>query len=384
MKKALNRLVIYFPLLVAGGAAFSLSTLFSAMKPVLLTRFVEQVGLDESLAGLIVAMPFVGIACASFVARRLVNHISMRKLALIFGSLLVAGELFSAYFFTQIYLILLVQFACGVSVGILMGATSKRVATTQAPDQLFGFVDMTAVLFMSFMITGVGFAVSYAGLQGGYQFAAVVSFGFVCLMLFYREESVNNDPEGLIRHSKLALSVRPIAVVAMGIIFVTASGMGFAFMFSIAIGLGMDYGTAGSFIGTLVLFSAAACPLGGWCSSRFGPIKPLACAYIACGIGWYFAINAESQWMFMVALIPAIFSLQFNFPILLALSGSLDDEGQWAAITSPLLTSGFAWAAITAGFIVSLWGVAALAWGTLIGMAICLLLLFPARSDPLS
>ena len=381
MKEALNRIVIYLPLLVAGGAAFSLSTLFSAMKPVLLTRFIEQVGLDESVAGLIVAMPFVGIACASFVARRLVNHISMRKLALMFGSLLIAGELFSAYFFTQIYLILVLQFVCGVSVGILMGATSKRVATTQSPDQLFGFVDMTAVLFMSFMITGVGFAVSYAGLQGGYMFAATVSLVFVCLMLFYQEDLADDDNEGLVRHSKLILSLRPIAVVAMGIIFVTASGMGFAFMFSIAIDLGMDYGTAGSFIGTLVLFSAVACPLGGWCSSRYGSIKPLACAFITCGAGWYFAIHAESQWVFMFALIPAIFSLQFNFPILLALSGSLDDEGQWAAIASPLFTRAFAWAAMTAGFIVSLWGITALAWGTLVGMAICLLLLIPSRSN---
>lgn len=384
MKTTLSRLVTYLPLLVAGGAAFSLSTLFSAMKPVLLTRFVEQVGLDESLAGLVVAMPFVGIACASFIARRLVNHLSMRKLALIFGSLLIIGEFVSAYFYAQVYLILLIQFVCGISVGILMGATSKRVATTESPDELFGLVDMTAVLFMSFMITGVGFAVSYAGLQGGYFFAGLVSFCFVCLIFFYREEQPSLDAKGAVSRAPLELSLRPIAVVAMGIIFVTASGMGFAFMFSIAIGLGMDYGSAGSFIGTLVLFSALACPLGGWCSARFGAIRPLACAFIACGGGWYLAINADSQWMFMAALVPAIFSLQFNFPILLALSGSLDNDGQWAAIASPLLTSGFAWAAITAGFIVSQWGITALAWGTLMGMAICLLLLIPSRSSPIN
>jgi hypothetical protein len=48
-------------------------------------------------------------------------------------------------------------------------------------------------------------------------------------------------------------------------------------------------------MGTRVLFSATECPLGGWCSERFGPCKLLACAIIACGSGGYFAINAASQ-----------------------------------------------------------------------------------------
>ena len=83
--------------------------------------------------------------------------------------------------------------------------------------------------------------------------------------------------------------------------------------------------------------------------------------------------------MFMIALVPAIFSLQFNFPILLALSGSLDRYGQWAAIATPLLTSGFAWAAIAAGAIVDQWSIEALAVGTGVGLAVCLLLLIPSR-----
>jgi hypothetical protein len=81
----------------------------------------------------------------------------------------------------------------------------------------------------------------------------------------------------------------------------------------------------------------------------------------------------------MIALVPAIFSLQFNFPILLALSGSLDAEGRWAAIATPLLMSGFAWAAIVAGAIVSVGGIPALATATGLGLLICLLLLIPSR-----
>ena len=130
-------------------------------------------------------------------------------------------------------------------------------------------------------------------------------------------------------------------MILMGMLFVSSSGLGFAFMFTIALNLGMEYASAGSFIGILLLVSALACQAGGWCSGRFGPLRPLAGAFVTCAAGWYVAINATSQMMFMIALVPAIFSLQFNFPILLALSGSLDKDGQWAAIATPLLTSGF-------------------------------------------
>lgn len=369
-------------LLIAGASAYSMSTLFSAMKPVLLTRFVEQVGVAESLAGLIVAMPFVGIAVASLVTRPLINRLSMNQLSVLFGGLLVGGELISAYLFESSSILLFAQFLAGLSVGTLMGATSRVIATTASPDPIFGFVDMMAVFLMSFMIAGVGAAVGAFGLKGGYLFAALIALVFSLLMFAYRKPH-DAKVELTATAPKIEINVRPIAVVTMGVLFVTCSGLGFAFMFTIAIELGMDYTSAGSFIGILLLVSAAACQVGGWCSARFGPYRPLATAFLTCAIGWYFAINATSQIMFMIALVPAIFSLQFNFPILLALSGSLDENGQWAAIASPLVTSGFAWAAIAAGAIVTQWNVNALATATLIGMAICgvLLILSRERSD---
>ena len=348
------------------------------MKPVLLTRFVEEAGFSESLAGLIVAMPFVGIAVASLLAHYLVNHLSMKQMSLIFGGALVAAELASALLFENSNVVLLAQLTGGISVGILMGATSRIVATTDTPDEIFGFVDMTAVFLMSFMIAGVGFAVGIFGLQGGYLFAAAIAFIFALLMLVYRESE-----ELIVEHRKpaqpLEITIRPVAVILMGMVFVTGSGLGFAFMFTIALSLGMDYASAGSFIGILLLVSALACQLGGWASAKFGPYRPLAGAFVACAIGWYVAINATSAIVFMVALVPAIFSLQFNFPILLALSGSLDNDGQWAAIATPLLTSGFAWAAIAAGTIVTRWDVAALSIATIFAMSICFLLLIPSR-----
>jgi len=326
-----------------------------------------------------VAMPFVGIAVASLLLRVLLRRLTLRSLIVVFGSILVTGELISAFFFQHASTLLIAQLAGGISVGVLMGATSKIIATTSMPDETFGFVDMTAVFLMSFMIAGIGAAVGMYGLQGGYLLAAAAAFVFTILMVPYQGPT-SQTPSDESALAPLAINLRPVAVVVMGMLFVSSSGLGFAYMFTIALNLGMQYASAGSFIGILVLVSALACQLGGWCSGRFGPLRPLACAFITCGVGWFFAINATSQLMFMLALVPAIFSLQFNFPILLALSGSLDSDGQWASIATPLLVSGFAWAAIAAGAIVDRWDVTALATATAIGMLLCLALLIPSRT----
>jgi hypothetical protein len=300
-------------------------------------------------------------------------------MVVIFGLVLVLGELACAIFFEAFYIVLAVQLLCGLSVGILMGACSRIIATGPLPSQIFGFVDMMAVLLMSFMIAGVGIAVGNYGIAGGYLFATGFGLLFVLMLYQYREP----EPIGAtttIQQPKLHIGLREIATVSMGMLFVTCSGMGFAFLFTMALNLGLDYAMAGSYLGVLVFVSAIFCQIGGWCGARFGPMRPLAGAFIVCALGWYVAINASSQLVFMSALVPAIFSLQFNFPILLALSGTLDKRGQWAAIASPLLTSGFAWAAIVAGFIVDQWEVATLGTATVMGLAICLLLLYPSRT----
>lgn len=374
----------YLTLFIAGAAAFSMSTLFSAMKPIMLTRFVEQVQTSDTLASVIAATPFIGIAAAAIVAPWFAQRFSLRTLVVGFGALLVGVEVLTAFQFRTVALVLPAQFLGGVAVGVLMGATSQRIAVTPVADQLFGVVDMTAVLLMSFMVTGVGMAVNSGGLQSGYLLAGLLSAVFALCMLGYhsargqsRAETLSAAAAGA--RAPLHIGVREISVVAMGVLFVTSSGMGFAYMFTMARNLGMDYAVAGQQIGALLFVSAFACAAGGWCSARFGPYRPLACAYIACALGWWLAVHTQSPVVFIAALVPAVFALQFSFPVLVALSGSLDAQGRWAAVATPLLTSGFAWAAITAGQVVERAGIAALAVATAIGMALCLALLAGAR-----
>ncbi|WOJ96291.1 hypothetical protein R0137_13690 [Congregibacter brevis] len=367
-------------LLMAGAAAFGMSTLFSALKPVLMTRLLEESSWGAAMAGVVVAAPFIGIALSSLLFFFRPPRASLRHLALTFGGCLVVIELLSARFFEQLLLLLSLQFAAGFCVGALMAATSRLVAVSDAPDQSFGFIDMSAVALMSVMVAGAGAAVAAAGVTGGYGFAAVVALIYALVIAAYQE-----SPALMSHHDHplepLELGLRPVAVISMGMLFVTCSGLGFAFMFSIAARLGMGYEDAGSQIGLLLLLSALACQLGGWCSGRFGPRFPLLGAFVSCAVGWWIVVHAQSSTEFILGLIPAVFALQFNFPILLALAGSLDSDGRWAGIAAPLITSGFAWAAIVAGQVVELRGLEALASATAFGMLLCTALLWPATSS---
>ena len=164
---------------------------------------------------------------------------------------------------------------------------------------------------------------------------------------------------------------RAVAVIAMGITFVTFSGLGFAFMVAVARHLGMDYHAASSAIGIVLLISAIGCFLGGWAAARLGPSWPLLGAFVLCGAGWHVALHAQDTVTFFAGLVPAIFALQFCFPILLMLAGSIDSDGHMAAIGAPLIVSGFAWAAVLAGVIVRYGGVGALSAATNVGMVLC-------------
>ncbi|WOJ93652.1 hypothetical protein R0135_00445 [Congregibacter variabilis] len=366
-------------LLMAGAGAFGMSTLFSALKPVLVTRLMEETTWGAAMAGVVVAAPFLGIALSSLLFFVRPPRASLRRLAVMFGGTLVLLELLSAYLFEYQLLLLSLQFVAGFCVGALMSATSRLVAVSDAPDQSFGFIDMSAVALMSAMVAGAGIAVAAAGVTGGYFFAAAVAFAYALAIASYRE-----SPTLMAHHDHkpepLDLSLRPLAVVSMGVLFVTCSGLGFAFMFSFAARLGLGYEEAGSKIGLLLLASALACQLGGWCSARFGPRYPLLGAFVACAGGWWMVVHASNPGMFFAGLVPAVFALQFNFPILLALSGSLDAHGRWAGIAAPLITSGFAWAAIVSGQVVQYKGLDALVSFTALGMLLCGALLWPATA----
>lgn len=366
-------------LLFAGAAAFAMSTLFSAMKPVVLTRLLEETSWGAGLAGLVVAAPFIGIAVSSLLFYFRPPRLGVGRLGMRFGSTLVLLELASAYVFASPALLLLLQLGAGFCVGALMAATARLVAVSKAPDESFGFIDMSAVALMSAMVAGVGLAVGEAGLRGAFLFAALLSLLYAIVVALYRESPALLAHHSR-RHASLDISWRPVATILMGVLFVTCSGLGFAFMFSLAADLGLGYEEAGSRIGVLLLLSALACQAGGWASGRFGPRYPLLIGFIACASGWWLAVHASTPQVFLAALVPAVFALQFNFPVLLALAGSLDEHGAWAGVAAPIITSGFAWAAVVAGQLVQHLGLQSLPVATALGMLACAALLVPATT----
>ncbi|MEM1232401.1 MAG: MFS transporter, partial [Pseudomonadota bacterium] len=365
-------------------AAYSMSTLFSAMKPIVLTGFVKEQGLPDLWAGVLAATPFIGIASAALLGAKVAARQRFTAIVLVLGTLLAVSELATAALVALPWAVFALQFLAGLCVGLLMGVGSACITRTSVAPALFGLVDMTAVLLMSFMVAAVGLAMEQRGLPGAFQLAAGVCAVLTVLALgFSRSTPPAGDASAVEPsiHEPLTISLRHLAVVLMGVLFVTASGLGFAYMFTLADRLGLDYAVAGERIGVLLFLSAFACLAGGWCAARFGPYRPLAVAYVVCAMGWVLATQADSIAAFLGGLVLGVFSLQFCFPVLLALASSLDAAGRWAAIATPVQTSGFAWAAIVAGWLVGLWQLEAIGYACVLGMAGCLVLLRFSRPE---
>ncbi|MEP2650703.1 MAG: MFS transporter [Paraglaciecola sp.] len=378
MMSRFRYLLPHIGLIIAASAAFSMSTLFSSVKPVLLTQFMNEVGFKAGLSGWLVAAPFIGISLATFVVAKALERYSYRRIISCAGLLLVACQILNSLFFSYAFSTLLLQLLSGISVGVLMGVTSSFIARSNSAGTLFGLVDMIGVLLMSFMVAGASMATEKSGVAGGFMFSVILSVVFWLAMFVYKHKAVSDlQDQSVSENNKMTfkVSLRPVVIILMGVLFVTFSGQGFAFMFTIATNLGMNFEESGNSIGLILFLSAFACLVGGMCSARFGPEKPLLCAFIVCAIGWTVAINSTSPTIFLIGLFPAICALQFSFPVLLSLTGTLDSQGKWAAVATPLLTSGFAWAAVLSGQVVEAWGVNSLAVTTQVGMVICSLLL---------
>jgi hypothetical protein len=361
-------------LLAAGAAALSISTLFSSMKPVLISSLVEQAGMSMSIAGLAAAMPFVGGVAASFLMSRLGSAQPQHLLRRLSVALPVL-ELGNALWFSSGLALLASQFAIGLCAGIILGLVSHMIARSARASETFGLADGIGVLLMSVMLTAVGSAVDRMGLRGGFLVAAVFCTIFALALHAGLRGSMEADGSAPSLASLPATTNsspwRAVAVIAMGVAFVTCSGFGFAFMVTVARQLGMSYQAASSGIGVVLLMSAGGCFLGGWVVARVMPGWPLLGAFLLCGAGWHVALHAQDQITFFLGLVPAVVALQFCFPILLSLAASLDSDGRMAAVGAPLIVSGFAWAAMLAGLIVQFGGIGGLSIATDAGMVLC-------------
>lgn len=375
-------------LLMAGSAVLSVSTLFSSMKPILISGLVEQAGYSTTLAGLVAAMPFIGGVAAPLFLPHLSSGSANRILRWSSAALPVL-ELGNALWFAQSMALLLGQFAAGLCGGIILGLVSRLIARSARAGETFGLADAVGVLLMSVMLAAVGNAVNLAGLRGGFLVAAGFCAIFALVLhvgLRGAEESAQDEHALFItdRSASRSSAWRAVAVIAMGVMFVTFSGLGFAFMVTVARQLGLGYQTASSAIGLILLLSASGCFIGGWIAARFGTRLPLLGAFALCATGWHIALHAHTTMIFFVGLAPAIFAIQFTFPILLSRAGSIDDDGRIAAIGAPVIVSGFAWAAVLAGLIVRHGGIGALSVATNAGMIVCaaLLLMETHRTSP--
>lgn len=366
-------------LLMAGSAALSISTLFSSMKPVLISGLVEQAGYSAPLAGLAAAMPFIGGVAASLLLLRLGPGADNRRLRQLSAALPVL-ELGNALWFTHGTALLLGQFAVGLCGGMILGLVSRLIARSARSGETFGMADAVGVLLMSVMLAGVGSAVDLAGVRGGFLVAAFFCTLFALLLHAGLQDASHlendRDEDALTQSATDRSAWQSLAIIVMGVVFVTFSGLGFAFMITVARQLGLGYKAASSAIGLVLFLSASGCFIGGWTAARFGPRRPLLGAFALCAAGWHVALHAHDLATFFIGLGPAILALQFCFPILLSLAGGADHDGRMAAIGAPVIVSGFAWAAVLAGLIVRHGGIDALSIATDGGMVLCAALLW--------
>lgn len=374
-----NRLII-----IGGSAAFTLSTLASAMKPVLLIRLIQQAGFNEVMAGLAVGAPFIGMAVASVLVNPLLRVMTSRQLVLLSAIIGVAAHLISASMFQQAAVVFVAQLFSGLAVGVFLGLSSIVIGRQKRADLMFGVVDTVAVFLMSLLIASTAYAVSQLGVSGGYLYAALITALLVPLLWVLIQQHMDIDAiEEQAGEVQLSNVLRGCAVLLMGTIFITSTGLGFAFAFNIAAELDIEFIDFGGTLGLAALFAALGPVVGGFSAVRWGRRKPLLFGIVFATVSWSAFILAPSREIFLFAIFPAMFFMNVCIPMLLGAAAELDGSGAWSAIAAPLYVAGFALSPIIGGFVVSALDLDALATATIIGGIMCVLLQFALNRRPI-
>lgn len=343
--------------------------------PIIIGAAVEDLGLDEELAGLLASSYFVGNLTACVAAVFFVRRLSWRLISMAAYGLFILGLLASSLIHS--FAVLITAFlTAGAGAGILFGLAVTIIGDLAHKDRHFGLMlvgqQVFAALILFILPDYVVARWGFPGLTG--VLAAVLSIALLTISWIPHASGVDN----------LSIDVKPKAalngcwlvwwgLLALTIYFAALSGV-WAFVERIAdarslsaneIGNGLAISMLGGVLGGL-----AVAALG----DRFGRVAPLFfSSLVFCGI----FLSYHSDFGFPVfTLATFLFSMFWNYVLgyQMGIVADLDSQGRFSVLIPASQALGAVLGAASAGMLVVDHGYGAVLAGGSVGIIVALLI----------
>jgi predicted MFS family arabinose efflux permease len=341
---------------------------------------MTSLGVNESQAGLLGTLEFLGVALSSTLIAPMVGRINRRKVALAASAaVVVVNSLCAAY--GSYAMLLLLRPLAGLAAGCCLATGNATIALADKPER---FASHMALLFVLLM---VGVTLGFSALEADYgQRGVYAGFAVTIALLAPLQIWLPNPRPARAEASVPAhrghnpvYSLGGLAIIFAVFCFSMRDTMTWAFIERIGVSAGLPLPTIGQLLTAGAVVGLAGPALASAIGSRFGLRRPLVIGILTASLDT-FAISqsGHSIPLFVVSVLVVVAAYFFALSYLNALAAELDIEGRIVAAAGSAVMAGLAAAPVVAGY---LWVVGgALAIGAIILALLALTLLAAIRA----
>ena len=307
-----------------------------------LSAFVDGLGVERDVAGVIVSANKYGAAFGALIATFIVKRVEWRKVIRLLFIALIIFDLISTQFSNPQTLIIL-RFIHGTIGGLSVGIGLSIIARTYNPDKIFGMLLVVQYSFGSLGIWLVPRLVDSFG--SGAAFGTLITFTLMTLLILPFVPNVESPSES--DNTNAGLFQIPITMmlffVLCALFLFQAANMGVA---DYAFELGKDIGLTNNEISNILTLANIISISGGVLvyiiGTRFGRTIPLIIGISVASIFTYLLHYSDNINIYFIANTFTGIAWGFTIPYLLGLCATFDLHGQMAALAGFVSKMGLA------------------------------------------
>lgn len=331
------------------------SVMTAGLKPILVTLYITQAGLDVRVAGFVLAAEMLSAALGALLVSTLVVRFGMRRLALFGLVLLLAGDLLCA-FPRDVTLLLILRAIAGLGAGFAAGAMACALSGGPLPERNMGLYNGIALTLIAVAFLIIPALAASWGMKAIFIGLAATTVPALALLSRFPDRPLSEGSAPNARMVKIGIapsfSLTQSLRVLVGIaLFYIALGGIWPLMAEIGRSTGLTI-----FQTSLVLSAAQAAGALGSFSPRFliGRVKRSSALFFAI-VGAIAALGLLLTFdplIFIIAVPIFIGTAMMFFAYVMGVVATIDPVGRTAGIAIAVQTlclgAGPAWASVLA------------------------------------
>lgn len=347
------------------------------IQPMLLGGMVDEFGMSERLAGIIVTYEMLGFALSALLTSARIHIVNRRVLSVIALVVVIIGNISSA-FADSIFLLGVSRFVAGLGAGACVAVFNATVAGCQAPDKRFAQIIVMVMLYGGIAVYFAALLIENHGLWAAFLSLAVLACsGFLTVSYIPPRAPAKRI---VVSNSGTSSRTRYFYVGALlfGYFLLYAGHMAvWSYEERIGVALGLNRETIGGILGTAMFFGVMGATLAIYLDMRFGRAWPQIISLALSIVAALSLVYGDHHYVYMFSAYLITFSWYYGLPYLTGLMAWLDKSGRVAALGGTMFTLGSVCGPAIAASVITFGGYRLIGWIGASFYVLCLCLVLP-------